>query len=99
MVPILPVNLHAPPILTPSAPSLPSTGGEAFSSVLADAVQKVEDYQKSATDSVNKFLSGEGEELHTVAIKAQQAEMSFDLFMQVRNKVVAAYQSVMGMQV
>jgi flagellar hook-basal body complex protein FliE len=103
MVPILPVHLPAaPPIapLTPAAPaSLPSTGGDAFSSVFADAVQKVENYRLDAADSVNKFLSGEGEELHTVALKTQQAQISFDLFMQVRNKVVSAYQEIMRMQV
>ena len=97
MVPILPVHLSLPPLLTPPAPA--STGAEAFGSVFSDAIQKVEDYQRNAQDSVNKFLSGEGEELHTVAIKAQQAQLSFDLFMQVRNKVVAAYQEVMRMQV
>jgi len=37
--------------------------------------------------------------LHQVAIKTQQAELSFDLFMQVRNKVISAYQEVMRMQV
>lgn len=99
MAPILPVNLNAPPILDPSSPSGPSSGSDAFSAVFADAVQKVEDYRLAAQDSVNKFLSGEGEELHTIAIKSQQAELSFDLFMQVRNKVVSAYQSVMSMQV
>ncbi len=102
MVPILPVHLTAPLIVAPSvpaAPSLPSTGGDAFGSVFAAAVQKVEGYQQAADASVDKFLSGEGEELHTVALKTQQAQISFDLFMQVRNKVVAAYQEVMRMQV
>ena len=99
MANIGPVNLTAPPILAPSTPELPSTGGEAFASAFADAVQKVEDYQSTATASVNKFLSGEDVELHTVALQSQQADLSFQLFMQVRNKIVAAYQQVMGMQV
>jgi flagellar hook-basal body complex protein FliE len=99
-LPILPVHLTSPPILTPPAPAaLPATGGEAFQSVFSDAVAKVENFRAAAEDSVNKFLSGEGEELHTLAIKTQQAELSFDLFMQVRNKVVSAYQEVMRMQV
>ncbi len=99
-LPILPVNLTAPPLIAPAAtPALPSTGGDAFKSMFQDAVQKVEDFRATANDSVNKFLAGEGEELHSVAIKAQQAELSFDLFMQVRNKVVSAYQEVMRMQV
>jgi flagellar hook-basal body complex protein FliE len=97
--PILPVHLTAPPIVQPSSPSLPSTGGEAFQSVFADAVQKVEDFRMNAGQSVDRFLSGEGEELHDVAIKSTQAELSFDLFLQVRNKVISAYQEVMRIQV
>jgi flagellar hook-basal body complex protein FliE len=98
-LPIVPVHLTSPPVLVPSAPALPSTGGDAFQSVFQDAVAKVENFRASAEDSVNRFLSGEGEELHSIAIKTQQAELSFDLFMQVRNKVVSAYQEVMRMQV
>ena len=48
--------------------------------------------------SVERFLSGEGEELHTTILATQQAELSFDLFLQVRNKVVSAYQEIMRMQ-
>jgi flagellar hook-basal body complex protein FliE len=100
MAPILPTNISIPPISLPVAPS-PQTapGGGAFSSAFNDAVSKVENFQQNAQDSVNKFLSGEGEELHHVAIATQQAELSFQLFMQVRNKIVAAYTQVMQMQV
>jgi flagellar hook-basal body complex protein FliE len=104
MAPILPVNISIPPIapaVSPVAPQAVSqlTGGAAFQSVFADAISKVESFQNNAQVSVDRFLSGEGEELHQVAIKTQQAELSFDLFMQVRNKIVAAYQEVMRMQV
>jgi flagellar hook-basal body complex protein FliE len=36
--------------------------------------------------------------LHTTVLATQRAELSFDLFLQVRNKVVAAYQEIMRMQ-
>ena len=99
MAPILPTNLSIPLITAPSvAPSSTSTGG-AFQSAFSDAVSKVEQFQQNANASVERFLSGEGEELHHVAIASQQAELSFQLFMQVRNKVVNAYQQVMQMQV
>lgn len=101
MTPILPAHVSAPaiaaPALTPAQPS--STSGAAFQSAFADAVSKVEAFQTNAQNSVNRFLSGEGEELHHVAIASQEAELSFQLFMQVRNKIVAAYQQVMQMQV
>lgn len=99
-VPILPVNLSIPAIQAPAAVgAASSSGGAAFQSILNDAISKVEGFSKTADASVNNFLSGEGEELHQVAIKTQQAELSFDLFLQVRNKIVSAYQEVMRMQV
>lgn len=98
--PILPANLSIPHISLPSAaPQAATSSGAAFHSAFADAVSKVENFQQNAQTSVNKFLSGEGEELHHVAITAQQAELSFQLFMQVRNKIMAAYNQVMQMQV
>lgn len=88
------------PIATPGVGSEGSTAaGEAFHSAFTDALSKVESFQHNAEASVNRFLSGEGEELHQVALAAKQAELSFDLFLQVRNKVVAAYEEVMRMQV
>ena len=97
--PILPTNLSIPPITTPSISPTATPGGGAFQAVFSDAVAKVESFQQNAQTSIDRFLSGEGEELHHVAIASQQAELSFQLFMQVRNKIVTAYQQVMQMQV
>jgi flagellar hook-basal body complex protein FliE len=84
------------PALTPLTGTAPSGGG--FGSVLADAIGRVDQFQQKGQSSVGKFLSGEDEEVHKVALATQQAAMSFDLFLQVRNKVVSAYQEVMRMQ-
>ena len=94
--PILPVNLITPTILSPAPVA---TGGPAFASVFADAVSKVESFQQNAQQSIDRFLNGEGEEIHKVALASQQADLSFQLFLQVRNKVVSAYQEIMRMQV
>lgn len=72
--------------------------GFAFADALADAVARVDAYRVQADQAVNGFLSGNNEEIHRVAVAAQQAELSFDLFLQVKNKVVQAYQEVMRMQ-
>jgi len=98
-LPIAPVNLALPPVLTGPSPAAPPSGGDAFGAAFAEAVSKVESFQNNAHMSVDRFLSGEGEELHQVALKGQQADIAFELFTQVRNKVVAAYQEVMRMQV
>ena len=96
--PTLPINPIIPAIPSVPAPGAPS-GGAAFQSVFTDAVSSVQNFQQNAQSSINSFLSGEGEELHQVAIKTQEAELSFDMFLQVRNKLVSAYQEVMRMQV
>ena len=75
-----------------------SGGGGGFQDVLASALQKVDAIGQNADASVQRFLSGDGEELHTTILATQQAELSFDLFMQARNKVVSAYQEIMRMQ-
>jgi flagellar hook-basal body complex protein FliE len=74
-------------------------GAGGFHDVLSSAIQKVEAIGQNASTSVERFLSGEGEELHTTILAATQAELSFNLFLQARNKVVAAYQEIMRMQV
>lgn len=98
-----PINFSIPPsipIAKPDPPqSHPAPGGAAFQSVFADAVNKVQTFQDNANASIDRFLSGEGEEIHQVALATQKAELSFDLFLQVRNKVVSAYEEVMRMQV
>jgi len=70
----------------------------AFQSVLTSAIQDVEQFRLQANDKVGKFLSGEGEEVHKVIMATQQADLSFEMFQQVRNKVIQAYQEVMRMQ-
>jgi len=83
--------------------ALPSVGGGSggtggFESVLSDAMSRVEQYRVNSDNSIQRLLTGEDEELHKVALATQQAEMSFELFVQAKNKVVQAYQEVMRMQ-
>src|SRR5438445_11483873 len=72
--------------------------GGGFSAALTQAFEGVQTIQDQGAQAVGKFLSGENQELHTALLAEQRAELSFDLFLQVRNKVVAAYQEIMRMQ-
>jgi len=83
----------------PLAPQIGSKPPGTFQSVFEEAIQQVGAYQKTAQQATARFLSGEDEELHHVAIATQQADLSFQLFMEVRNRVVNAYQEVMRMQI
>jgi flagellar hook-basal body complex protein FliE len=92
--PILPISgISLPESIKPAGQS---SGG--FQDVFASAVRTVEAYGQNASTSIERFLSGEGEELHQTVLATQQAELSFELFLQVRNKVVSAYQEIMRMQ-
>lgn len=92
----------APQIALPAVPgivtSVEAGSGQEFHNLLQSSISAVEQKQADAEVSVNKFLTGETEDLHTAAIAGQRAELSLELFLQVRNKVVQAYQEVMRMQ-
>lgn len=72
---------------------------EAFAALLGDAVGRVEGLRGEAAGAVGRIFSGEGEELHTAVLATQKAELAFELFLQVRNKVVQAYQEIMRMPI
>jgi flagellar hook-basal body complex protein FliE len=86
------------PVIQPAAPAAEAVSGEAFSNIFQDAVARVEETQKAADGQIRKFLSGENQEVHEVVIATQQAELTLEMFLQVRNKVVEAYQEIMRMQ-
>jgi flagellar hook-basal body complex protein FliE len=94
--PILPVSgIALPEAIKPAGHS---NAGGGFQDVFTSAVKTVEAHGQNASASVERFLSGEGEELHQTVLATQQAELSFELFLQARNKVVSAYQEIMRMQ-
>jgi flagellar hook-basal body complex protein FliE len=88
----------AEPSLTAPAASALGSSGTSFKDVLSGAINEVESSRASAAESVNRFLSGDGDDLHSTILASQRADLEFQMFMQVRNKVVSAYQEVMKMQ-
>src|SRR4051794_37279394 len=95
----LPVSsiLSAPIPITQLDPGAKSAGG--FGAILQDAMHTVGNLNTNASKSVESFLSGEGDDLHKTIMTTQRADLAMELFLQVRNKVVQAYQEVMRMQV
>ena len=83
----------------PRAVSATASGVDGFGSVLEKMIGRVDQSQTQAQQTVESFLTGGNEELHSVALATQRADLEFDLFLQVRNKAVAAYQEIMRMQV
>ncbi len=99
----LPITAIRPPVSIgsinlPAGQSSSGAGGGSFQSLLSNAIGQVQNAQQTADTSAEKFLSGENQEVHQVALAATQNELAFDMFMSVRNKIVSAYQEVMKMQ-
>ncbi len=76
------------------------TGQVDFSETLKTAIDKVNDVQQSASQLSKDFVSGESDtDLHEVMVSLQKANVSFQSMVQVRNKLVTAYQEIMNMQI
>jgi flagellar hook-basal body complex protein FliE len=73
--------------------------GVSFGDVLASAVNKVNEAQLKADKLTGQFLAGEIQDIHQVTIAMQEARLTMQLALEVRNKIVEAYQEMARMQV
>jgi flagellar hook-basal body complex protein FliE len=90
--------IQALPSVHPAGGLAGNTSPSSFTDLLSSTIGTVEQANANATNAAQQFLSGENEDLHTVAIAEQKAEITSDLFLQLRNKAVSAYQEIMKMQ-
>ena len=74
-------------------------GGNAFGSVLKDAITDIHKLQTDADKAIAKVQLEDAGSIHDAMIALEKAGISFQVMMQVRNKILDAYQEVMRMQV
>ena len=74
------------------------TSEKSFGEQLENAVSGVDLQHQDAEYKVNSMLAGAGTDVHDAMISVQKADLSFQLMLQVRNKVVQAYQEIERMQ-
>jgi flagellar hook-basal body complex protein FliE len=84
----------APAVVTETKPAQ-----ESFASTLGLLVNDVNAKQATASAAVNGLLSGENVSLHQAMISVQEATTSFQLMIEVRNKLLESYQELMRMQI
>lgn len=70
-----------------------------FSELLKNAVDEVNSLQQQSSEMKAQLLTGQVQDLHQVMIASEKAGVAFQLTLQIRNKVVEAYQEIMRMQV
>jgi flagellar hook-basal body complex protein FliE len=75
------------------------SGASGFLDSLKSAIGKVNDVEMEAGRAVDALMTGETQDIHRTMVALQQADVSFQLMMQIRNKLVAAYEEIQRMQV
>ena len=86
---------------TPVADGVNSAQGASsnvFGNMVHAAQEQIRVTDTRAQQAVTGLLSGQGVDVHEAMIATQQADLTFELALQVRNKAVAAYQQMMQMQ-
>lgn len=77
----------------------PAEGGGDFGKLLMDVIKEVNSSQNNASEMQNAFMTGQNVELHELMISMERAGLAMELTLQVRNKILEAYQEISRMQV
>ncbi len=83
----------------PQALSVAGDPPVAFGNVLGRLVNEVNDKQAVAGEAVKGLLGGQNVSLHQAVIAMEEANVSFQLMVEVRNKLLESYQELMRMQI
>ena len=89
------LNSLTPPSLTRPAEKVPP----GFTDMLANAISETNKKQVEADRAIEKLSSGEDKNIHEAMITLEKADISVRLLVQMRNKIIEAYQEIMRMQV
>ena len=80
-------------------PTGPASMDETFGTLVRNAVEKLEKNQQQSEQEIARAVAGESPDLHRTIVTLQTTELNFQLALQVRNKVINAYEEIMRMQV
>ena len=86
-----------PGLATPQSPK--TSPAKSFKDTLSEAVGEVQRLQNEADSTVKKLVSGEIKDITDAMVAVEKADIAFQSMTAVRNKIVAAYEEIMRMQV
>jgi flagellar hook-basal body complex protein FliE len=91
-------NVAASSASSTNLPRLGEDNAPSFGDMINGLVDYVDDKQKTSQDEVQKVMTGESDNLHQAMIAMQEASVSMDLLIEVRNKLVESYKELTSMQ-
>ncbi len=100
--PLLPPGVGPQVPLPPGPPGPPSAGGgqgTSFKDLLLESIQDVNSMQQQADRAVEALMTGEPISPAEVLTAVQKADLAFRMMLQIRNKIVQAYNEVKNIQV
>lgn len=72
--------------------------GSSFSDMISEAIQSVDQAQKTAEAGVQDIVAGKSENIHEAMIAMEKAQLSFQLMVEIRNRAMETYQELSRMQ-
>ncbi|MDX9714359.1 MAG: flagellar hook-basal body complex protein FliE [Dissulfurispiraceae bacterium] len=96
-IPGIPIQGVSEPSIQPSQKNSPAQGS--FADAIKQALDDATKIQNDAEKAVEGFAKGEVNDIHTVVLAMQKADLSLQTMLQVRNKLMSAYEDIMKMQV
>lgn len=92
-------DIQAPKLDRPQGLREAQPAGDSFASMLGRMVAEVNAKQNVASEAVSALQSGQNVPLHQAVIAMEEASVSFQLMVEVRNKLLESYQELMRMQI
>ena len=93
-----PMDISSLPLTLPGLDARRPSGAGSFGEVVQKFIEDTNTQQIQADASVERLATGESESIHETMLALTKADLSLRVFMEVRNKVLDAYQEVMRMQ-
>lgn len=81
------------------APAAPAANGPSFADQLRGALQEVNRLQGARDETVQGMVAGTVDDAHDVMVATEEAQLAFELMLEVRNRLLESYQEIMRMQV
>ncbi len=103
MAGINPINGPTPPIFSPNASGAAGrtsgVSGTGFDKVMKDCIGQANEHQQTSAAAIQDLLTGKTQDIMPVVAAVAKADMSFQLLIGVRNKIIEAYKQTMNMQI
>jgi flagellar hook-basal body complex protein FliE len=96
---VLPVGQLSFPVQPVETGSKQETGSGSFAGVLDNALKELNDAQVKADQLTLELLTGEIQDVHQVTVAMTEAKLAMQLAVEMRNKIIEAYQEVSRMQI